>query len=54
VQDWFAFSSKVNSIKEHLNVEKKKKESKKQKFGRRRDTIRGRLDQKSDAVPTEL
>jgi hypothetical protein len=33
---------------------KKRKESKKAKFGRRRDTIRGRLDKKSDALPTEL
>jgi hypothetical protein len=33
---------------------KREKKAKKQKFGRRRDTIRGRLDKKSDALPTEI
>jgi hypothetical protein len=34
--------------------EKREKKAKKQKFGRRRDTIRRRLDKKFDALPTEL
>jgi hypothetical protein len=32
---------------------KRENKAKKQKFGRRRDTIHGPLDQKSDALPTE-
>jgi hypothetical protein len=42
-----------NSIKEHLNVKKKKKE-KKGKKGRRRDLILGRLDSKSITLPLAL
>jgi hypothetical protein len=33
---------------------KREKKAKKQKFGRRQDTICGRLDDKSDTLATEL